>query len=281
MTQIQTMKILFVDDNKDYLMLAKLFIEKIEKNLMIVAIDSAIKALELLEQKKFDLIISDYQMPEIDGLDFLEIIRNELKLEIPFILNTGEFQEDLYTNAMDLGATRCIKKDGEKKYFICLINLIKNLISHNTFINSLKMYKEKYRYVIDTVNDGIVSINEEGIITNWNKAGEIIFGYSIGEIIGKPLTNLIPSRFHKIFVERFNILIQTEKSLVFDKPVYFLGLKKNGKEFPAELSIASWKTMTETFFTAVVREIEQLKKNDFDRKDKKFNLLEIIREQEN
>jgi PAS domain S-box-containing protein len=274
------MKILFVDDNKEYLMLAKLFMEKIDKNLNVVTVDSAIKALELLEQKNYDLIISDYQMPTIDGLDFLELIRKKLELEIPFILNTGKFQEDLYTNAMNLGATRCVKKGGEKKHFICLIELIKSLISHNTVISSLKMYKEKYDYVIDTINDGIVSINEEGKISNWNKAGEIIFGYSTGEIIGKPLTQLIPGRFHEIFIKRFQLLVKTEKSLVFNKPVYFLGLKKNGKEFPAELSIASWKIRTETFFTAVVREIEQIKKNDFDGKDKQFNLQTIVREQD-
>jgi PAS domain S-box-containing protein len=274
------MKILFVDDNKDYLMLAKLFMEKIYKNLKLVTVDSVIKALELLEQKNYDLIISDYQMPTIDGLDFLKIIRKRLGLEIPFILNTGKFQEDLYAKAMNLGATRCIKKGGEKKHFIYLIELMINLISQNTVVSSLKMYKEKYKYVINTINDGIVSINEKGKITNWNKAGEIIFGYSTGEIIGKPLTQLIPGRFHEIFITRFDFLVKTEKSLVFNKPVYFLGLKKNGKEFPAELSIASWKTKTETFFTAVVREIEQIKKNDFDGKDKQFNLQTIVREQE-
>ncbi len=67
------MRILLVDDEPDILEQAKIFLEKEGDKLIIDTISSAVEALELLEVNHYDCVVSDYQMPEMDGLSFLKL----------------------------------------------------------------------------------------------------------------------------------------------------------------------------------------------------------------
>lgn len=85
------------------------------EKLDIEATTSAQEALEILENKNFDIIVSDYQMPEMDGLEFLEIIRKEGKSDIPFIIFTGEGRKEVAMEAANLGVDQYLKKEGKAK----------------------------------------------------------------------------------------------------------------------------------------------------------------------
>lgn len=106
--------VLLVDDEPNLLKQASLVLEK-EDQLNIRTTTSAQEALELMENNDFDVIISDYKMPEIDGLEFLEIIRTEKKENIPFIIFTGRGREEIAMKALNLGANRYIQKGGDPK----------------------------------------------------------------------------------------------------------------------------------------------------------------------
>ncbi|MCG3219357.1 MAG: response regulator, partial [Candidatus Heimdallarchaeota archaeon] len=86
--------VLYVDDEKGFLELAKDFMERANKSLKVDTVSSASKALEALKHKEFDGIISDFSMPEMDGLEFLKTLRKE-NISIPFIILTGKGNEDV------------------------------------------------------------------------------------------------------------------------------------------------------------------------------------------
>lgn len=103
--------ILYVDDEQDLLETGKIFIEKIE-GFKVDTISSAIKALNSPDILRYDAIVSDYQMPVMDGIAFLKEIRKRDN-EIPFILFTGRGREEVVIEAINNGANFYVQKGGD------------------------------------------------------------------------------------------------------------------------------------------------------------------------
>lgn len=103
------MKVLFVDDEPDICSQAKIFLEKESERISVVTASNAEKALELLNENGFDVIVSDYKMPGMDGLEFLQRLRDKGN-EIPFIMLTGKGNESVAMRATNLGIDRYFKK---------------------------------------------------------------------------------------------------------------------------------------------------------------------------
>jgi PAS domain S-box-containing protein len=129
--------------------------------------------------------------------------------------------------------------------------------------------------VIDTASDGIISAGASGRIIQFNKAAERLFGYSASEMIGKPLTILMPDRFHAPHLASFNRFLTTQEPHAIGKTVELTGKTKGGAEFPLELSLASWKDDEEIFFTAIIRDITDRKGSEQRLRDseERFRLL--------
>src|SRR3989475_5058278 len=122
--------------------------------------------------------------------------------------------------------------------------------------------EEKFRNLAEAANDAILSANSCGKIVYFNPAAERIFSYSPTEIIGQPLTILMPERFrdpHRQGLDRF---LRTGEARVIGKTVELAGRRKDGTEFPLELSLSSWKTREDTFFTAILSDITERKKSE-------------------
>ena len=103
--------ILYVDDEPGMLDIGKLFLER-GGQFSVDIITSAPAALTLLDSKKYDAVIADYQMPEMDGIEFLKRVRTSGNI-IPFILFTGRGREDIVIQALNAGADFYLQKGGE------------------------------------------------------------------------------------------------------------------------------------------------------------------------
>jgi PAS domain S-box-containing protein len=125
---------------------------------------------------------------------------------------------------------------------------------------ALRASEERFRALAETANDAIVSADQQGNIIHWNKGAERTFGYSAAETLGKPLTIIMPERFraaHRQGLERYR---STGEAHVIGKTVELVGRRKDGTEFPLELSLSSWKTGPGAFFTGIIRDITERKR---------------------
>ncbi len=104
---------LYVDDEPALLELGKIFLER-AGDIRVDTVASAPEALIKIRSATYDIIISDYQMPGMDGIALLKIIRSEYPA-LPFIIFTGKGREDVVIEALNGGADHYIQKGGDQK----------------------------------------------------------------------------------------------------------------------------------------------------------------------
>jgi len=106
-------KVLLVDDDPLFLELSKTFLELFH-NIKSDTVNSAQEALERMENESYDVVVSDYDMPIMDGITFLKTIRDR-SIDIPFIMFTGVSKEDVIHKAIENGVNSFIQKIGDPK----------------------------------------------------------------------------------------------------------------------------------------------------------------------
>ena len=140
------------------------------------------------------------------------------------------------------------------------ISQIQDITARRHMDEALRASEERFRSVTQSANDAIISADNRGIILSWNKGAKVIFGYEEEEVRGKPLTLLMPERYREAHLQGVKRVQATGESRVIGTTVELDGLKKDGSEFPLELSLATWRTMGETFYSAIVRDITERKR---------------------
>src|SRR5919108_1090043 len=135
-----------------------------------------------------------------------------------------------------------------------------SLISRKQTEEALREREEQLRALAQTAVDAIVSADSEGNIIFFNKAAERIFGYSAADTIGKPLTLLMPERFHAPHIRGLVRFAQTGEPHAIGKTLELAGIRSDGEEFPLELSLSTWHAGGETFFTGFLRDISERKR---------------------
>ncbi|MCJ7810472.1 MAG: PAS domain S-box protein, partial [Desulfobulbaceae bacterium] len=125
-------------------------------------------------------------------------------------------------------------------------------------IRKLKASEKRFKAILDTATDAIISIDSNHNIVLFNDAAQRIFGYTRDEVLGKDLNLLIPQQYgnHSVFVRKF---LESGASKIPGKSINLTGLKSNGEEIPIELGLSHMKIDGENTFTAMVRDISEQK----------------------
>lgn len=128
---------------------------------------------------------------------------------------------------------------------------------HNSRLyESLKDNEEKFRSVVQTANDAIITFNGQGNILFWNRGVEDIFGYGHDEVKDIQLGSLMPERFGN---DHRGGAAGESPAGIIGKRTETTGRRKDGVEFPIELSLAKWKSGEQVFFTGILRDITDSK----------------------
>jgi len=131
-----------------------------------------------------------------------------------------------------------------------------------TLEDKLTGSERHFRAVTESANDAIISGADSGNIMGWNTAAERLFGYTRDEIKGQSLTVLMPERFRNSHIEGMARVAAGGATHVIGKTVELAGLRKDGSEFPLELSLAQWQASDGQFFTGFIRDITKRKQRE-------------------
>jgi PAS domain S-box-containing protein len=124
---------------------------------------------------------------------------------------------------------------------------------------ALQSSEERFRNLAEAAGDAILSANSQGNIVYCNRVAEQIFSYSSNELIGQPLTVLMPERFRDAHLHGFDRFLRTGEARVIGKTVEMMGRRKDSSEFPVQVSLSSWKTGEGVFFTGILSDITERK----------------------
>nr|WP_319493448.1 diguanylate cyclase [uncultured Desulfobacter sp.] len=207
--------------------------------------------------------LSGYSVSELDGMAVVDILAPEVRDDVKAKIQAG--YEKIYTS---MGLTKAGVKFPveiqasefiyENKRVRCAA--IRDLSQRYEMMEVLRESEKKFRTVVTGALDAIVMIDGHGKITFWNKAAERIFQYSENEMLGEnPHDVIMPSVLYKDHKKAYSHFQKTGKGRVIDKTIELSALKKDGEEFPIELSLSAVQIKDKWCAIAVIRDISERK----------------------
>ena len=216
------------------------------------------EALHEAEQHSYGAVILDLGLPDLSGLAVLRGLE-EMDPLLPVIVLTASVQESHTVEPLRQGAfayiTKPYNRDELKIILRRAVDVRKLVLKMGRVEQALKAREAQFRHVFHTAPDGIVLADGDGKIISWNSMAERLFGYAEGEILGRPLSTIMPAEQrerHQRGLERVKI---TGASTLTGKTIEVHGLRKDGSEFPIELSISTWKLGEQMFSCGIIRDI--------------------------
>jgi PAS domain S-box-containing protein len=249
--------ILLVDDEPDIVLALQDLLEG-EGYQLDVAITGT-EALERVQERAYDAVLLDIRLPDMDGLLVLQNMAKSIP-GLPIIILTGCTTLDSVIGPLE--------EQGAFDYLHKPINrqAVKTAVRHAIKAQKLAKKIEKahhalqesesrFQAVFHTAQDAIVLANHQGRIMSWNPAAESMFGYITEEIFGQPLTLIMPPRYREAHIKGMERLQASGKARVLGTTLSLHGLRKNGQEFPIELSLNSWNNGEHPSYSGFIRDI--------------------------
>ena len=247
--------VLYVEDEEFIRMpMAEMLGRRIEK---IVAAGSAKEAIELHANEDFDILLTDIRMPGLNGLELIKILRQK-QPDIKAIILSAYNETDFFTEAIDLGIDGfLIKPIDRQKLFALLTKVGSQKIQENI----AKVNEEKFMALAASANDAIIMLDGVGLVNFWNRAAEVMFGYSFEQIINASIERLLVS------VNGTSLTIDGIRSheMVLDKAVViseYSALPRIGPSFPVEISFTTFKVGGLDQFLLIIRDVSERKKRE-------------------
>jgi PAS domain S-box-containing protein len=178
------MRVLHVNDELDFADLTATFLERESDRFDVGTATSADEGLEILANRGLDCIVSDYDMPGMNGIEFLEAVRGQHP-ELPFILYTGKGSEEVAGEAISAGVTDYIQKESGTDQYLLLANRIENAVTNYWTQQTAKQRKERFEMFFEESPIGAVQWDENFRFERVNERAEEILGYTEAELRGE------------------------------------------------------------------------------------------------
>jgi PAS domain S-box-containing protein len=208
-----------------------------------------IKAAEAIGKKLTDIIEIEENLPGENDRRFERLESNGYYQEEQLHRTKhGEVWVDVSMQA--------IEENGKRYGWVMLASAI---TQRKLAEAALKQSEEKYRELISTSTDGIVSTDHQMRIIIWNQGAKRIFGYTEKEMLGQSLLKIIPEREHPKTKKIQRSQKNTSTGKTSNRIIEGIGLRKDGKEIPIELSLSSKKYEDTYIITAIIRDVTERK----------------------
>jgi PAS domain S-box-containing protein len=179
---LDRIRVLHVDDEPDLGELVATFLERADDRLDIETAMDADEGLEMLADGDFDCVVSDYDMPGQNGIDFLETIRSR-RPDLPFILYTGKGSEDVASSAITAGATDYLQKEGGTDQYTVLANRIVNVVERERAQTTMGEVRHLFSELANSTNDVLWLFSQD-----WEELVFVTDAYE--DIYGQPRATL-------------------------------------------------------------------------------------------
>jgi len=262
MNNSDPVRILYIEDDP---LLCDLFATVMEgEDYTVETVQTGQGGLDLHRANPFDIIAIDYALPDLMGLDVArQMLADNPSLPITFV--TGSGNEEVAAKAIELGILNYIIKDGEAAYLKLLPSVIDSLNQTRLKNINKRLSEEKNQKtaeyleaVINNTGEGIVTIDDTGVIETYNPAAEKMFGYGADEVTGKNVSMLMAPE-ERAEHEKITKNSTIHAARIINTARELWGLHKDGTLFPLELNVTPMKAAGERKYVGILHDISMRK----------------------
>ncbi|MBX3344681.1 MAG: PAS domain S-box protein [Nitrospira sp.] len=226
-------------------------------------VNVAMTCAEALAQARahhYNAVLLDLGLPDGDGTSVLLTLQQQ-QPQLPIIILTAYTSTDRTVGALTQGAfaylTKPYNRDELRAVLQRAVGVQALAAKAEHAEHALHESEARFRSLVEAATDSIVLADAQGRIISWNPAASHLFGYTDDEVRGKPLSLLMPPRYRAAHERGLTRVGETGQSRLIGRLVELEGLRKDGTEFPLELSLAMWKTDDAIFYSGIIRDITQ------------------------
>ena len=184
----EAIRILHIDDEPDHLRFTKIFLEDIDHRFSVASVDTPSELLARLDKDPPDCVVSDYSMPDMNGVELARMVRE--KCDVPIILYTGKETEDVVEKAFSVGVKFYVRKEVDPGHYHVLARCIGMVVEQRRVERRMRECVEAFRSIVECTHDLIMLTRLDGTIA--------YLSYGCIEAIGYPPEDLVGKQFELI-----------------------------------------------------------------------------------
>lgn len=185
----EEMNILHVDDNPEIVELTQTFLERSDETFTVYGETNPVEAIQRLQDNDIDCVISDYDMPNTDGLELLEIVREQYP-DLPFILYTAKGSEEIASEAISAGVTEYMQKETSTEQYEVLANRVRKAVERHRAQERFWDALSWYRRLAEQDLAGVFVIQDDEFVYVNSRFADV-FGYLREDLLGKDPETII------------------------------------------------------------------------------------------
>jgi PAS domain S-box-containing protein len=229
-----SIRVLLVDDRPSVADLTATYLERVSDDISVCIEESAEDGLDRLRNESFDCVVSDYEMPESDGLEFLADVR-ELEADLPFVLFTGRGSEEIASEAISAGVTDYLQKGSGRERYEVLANRVENAVAQYRAQREAREATEQMRRMYRRITDAFFALDEDWQITYVNEQAADFFECDFDDLVGEDLRDAFPESVGAEFYEVYAEALETQEPVTFEtESVFKPGRWVEERVFPSE-----------------------------------------------
>ncbi|BDZ64053.1 PAS domain S-box protein [Agromyces mangrovi Wang et al. 2018] len=227
-----------------------------EDDYRVVASDGETEHLRRELARAPDLIVVDAALEETDPFTLVtEHRRSEEVRDIPVIFVAGDADVESRVRGLEVGDDLITTPFDALE----VLARIERQVTVSKVRMALRESEAKFRSVMESAIDAIISADARGVIRSWNSAARALFGHTEDEAIGQRLEMIIPERFHEGHRTGIARVSGGGETHVIGQTVELAAIRADGSEFPVELSLATWFLDDDRYYTGIIRDISERK----------------------
>lgn len=248
--------LIVVDENRDSAVVEAL--NDHQPDITARRFDDASRALEALSNEDCDAVISGYELPSMDGLEFLRAVRR-VDQDIPFILTPEESSDTIASDAVAAGVTEYLPRSTLAENDSLLVERLTEAVARARIRREHRETHALFQSLTQNAPFTVLTIDEDSIIRYANDGLRDVLGYDPDEVVGDPLTRLMPDRFTAAHLSGVDRYLETGERTLDWSWVDLPGQHADGHEIPLGITFGELVEADHHLFTAIVRDVTEQK----------------------